>query len=140
MILEIKRIFLDRVKEEAKTNQTEICGFIIGKIQGDRAVVTEMKQARNVLRSPVRFQIDPVDFLNTLEEAESKSLDVIGFYHSHPAPPYPSLLDKKSMALWPDKVWLIISTLSLPPPSSESSIKAFIKKADRFEEVNIVEK
>jgi proteasome lid subunit RPN8/RPN11 len=136
MILEIKRTFLDRIKEEAKINQVEICGFIIGEIRGSRAIATEIKSAKNVLNSPTRFQIDPEDFLKTLAKAESRKLEIIGFYHSHPAPPYPSLVDEKFMALWPDKIWLIVSTISTFEPST----RAFIKRAEKFEEIKIIEK
>ncbi len=141
MILEIEKGFLDKIRREAITgakNQIEVCGLIIGEIRGDRAIVTEVRQARNVLKSPVRFQIDPIDFLKALEEAEDMGLDVIGFYHSHPAPPYPSLVDRKYMLLWPGKIWLIVSTLESSP--SEPSVRAFISRTDEFEEMIIVEK
>jgi proteasome lid subunit RPN8/RPN11 len=69
----------------------ECCGLLIG--QGDEIV--EAIRARNVADAPAtRFVIDPADHFAARRAARAQGLDVIGFYHSHPAtPPAPSARD-----------------------------------------------
>ena len=63
-----------------------------------------------MLRSSTEFQIDPEEFLRGLSEAERQNWVHIGFFHSHQAPPEPSATDTKYMKLWPESVWLIVSS------------------------------
>lgn len=43
--------------------------------------------------------------------ADKKGLEFIGLFHSHPAPAVLSSLDLKSMELWGDALWLILSSV-----------------------------
>jgi|Deesub1362B_J571_1020462.scaffolds.fasta_scaffold40600_2 proteasome lid subunit RPN8/RPN11 len=132
MILKVKKDQLERIRADAKASRTETCGFIIGRIEGDRATAVELKRARNLLDSPVRFEIDPEEFLKVLRAAEDKGMEIIGFYHSHPSYPSPSAEDERFMFLWPDRIWLIISSVS-------GAVKAFIARSDGMEEIDIQE-
>jgi proteasome lid subunit RPN8/RPN11 len=67
---------------------------------------------RNTLKSTARFQIDPEDFLKALFEAEIEGLQHVGFFHSHSASSHPSITDIKYMNLWPETIWLIISSIN----------------------------
>jgi proteasome lid subunit RPN8/RPN11 len=42
-------------------------------------------------------------------EKAGDEYDIMGIIHSHPAPPYPSSIDRENMKLWP-VVWLIVDS------------------------------
>jgi proteasome lid subunit RPN8/RPN11 len=130
MMLQIPLAEVEKVRREAMKTRVEICGFMIGRVERGKAVVFELRAARNILDSSVRFQIDPVEFLKVLEDAEKRNMDVIGFYHSHPSAPEPSGEDSRFMKLWPDKIWLIVS-------STSGSLKAF-RMEESIEEIDLV--
>jgi [CysO sulfur-carrier protein]-S-L-cysteine hydrolase len=99
----------------AKTSlPSESCAFLLGK--GDRVV--EVLPMRNADESAVTFSIEPSELLQAYDLAESKKLQVIGIFHSHPAKPAPSSTDKKFMEINP-VVWLIYST-------TEGQFKAYL--------------
>jgi [CysO sulfur-carrier protein]-S-L-cysteine hydrolase len=93
---------------------SESCAFLLGK--GDRVV--EVLPMRNADESAVTFSIEPSELLQAYDLAESKKLQVIGIFHSHPAKPAPSSTDKKFMEINP-VVWLIYST-------TEGQFKAYL--------------
>jgi proteasome lid subunit RPN8/RPN11 len=130
MMVQISLADVEKVRTEAMKAKAEICGFMIGRVEKAKATVFELKSARNILNSSVRFQIDPMEFLKVLEDAERKGMDVIGFYHSHPSSPYPSEEDRRFMKLWPDKIWLIVS-------STTGFLKAF-RIEESIEEIDLV--
>ncbi len=131
MILEVKRNHLEKIRAEALKTRAELCGFIIGRIEGNKALAVEFRRARNVLNSAIRFQIDPQEFLRVLGEVENRTMDIIGFYHSHPSLASPSAEDEKFMSLWPDKIWLIVSSIN-------GDARAFVYKG-RIEEIRLKE-
>ena len=94
----------------------ECCGFLIGRRQADRAVVTAVEAATNVWDGDrcSRFLIEPRTQLHVQRETRAAGLEIVGFYHSHPhSPPSPSRFDRE-MA-WPEYSYLIISLAAEPP-------------------------
>ncbi len=121
MEIEISKEDLELLLRHAKKERPyEAVAVLLGTREGDRFTVRAVKPMRNVLRSTTEFHIDPVELYNTYMEAERRGLNVIGIFHSHPAPPYPSFLDMKYMRLNP-VVWLIASSI-------DWNVKAFILK------------
>lgn len=56
--------------------------------------VFESVPARNLADGHTRFEIDPRDHISAIRQARTRTLDVVGFYHSHPASrAYPSETD-----------------------------------------------
>ncbi len=83
----------------------EACGLLLGR--GPR--VDSFVETANVAADPRRhFEIDPVDLLAACRaEREEGGLDLIGYFHSHPAgPPRPSATDE-AQAARDGKVWAI---------------------------------
>jgi proteasome lid subunit RPN8/RPN11 len=76
-----------------------------------------------------RFRIDPQELINGYLRAEKMGLNVVGIFHSHPAPPIPSSTDKIFMEINP-VVWLIYSTLT-----NES--RAYIYEQKKVREVRL---
>jgi [CysO sulfur-carrier protein]-S-L-cysteine hydrolase len=83
----------------------EACAFLLGK----NDTVVKILPMRNLDKSPVTFSIDPGEVLYAYNIAETKGLQVVAIFHSHPAKPSPSSTDIKFMEINP-VVWLIYST------------------------------
>ena len=82
---------LEMIGEHARTSlPDECCGLLLG----DEAFVRLAWPARNELRSPTRYRVDPRDYLAAVRYGRRRGLDVVGAYHSHPdSPPVPSRTD-----------------------------------------------
>jgi len=112
MILELTKEQLDLLRREARKSQPiEACALLFGKIIKGKATVTRIITAPNILKSTVRFEIDPKIVYAAFEQADREGLEFIGLFHSHPAPPSPSAIDLKYMQLWGDAIWLILSSI-----------------------------
>lgn len=61
----------------------EACGLLAGKNE----TVENVLVIRNQAQSPVRFVMDPYEQLNAFEWMDSRALDLLGIFHSHPAGP-----------------------------------------------------
>jgi proteasome lid subunit RPN8/RPN11 len=103
----------------------ESCAFLLG--HNDK--VKEILEVLNSDESPVTFRIESKDLLNAYYLAESKGLQVIAIFHSHPTKPWPSSTDVKFMEINPI-VWVIYST-------TDGQLKAFIHDDDLVKEVHI---
>lgn len=119
MILQLTKEQLQLLRDETRrSHPVEACALLFGKLVKGNAVVTKIVTAPNILRSRVRFEVDPQVVYAAFEKADQEGLQFIGFFHSHPAPPNPSTVDLKYMRLWGDAVWLILSSI-------DGSIAAF---------------
>ena len=96
----------------------ESCAFLLG----NDGTVTEILPMRNADESRVSFSIEPQEVLRAYDLAESKRLQVVGIFHSHPARPAPSGTDRQFMEINP-VVWLIYST-------TEHGFRAYIYEND----------
>ncbi|HEX6252761.1 MAG TPA: M67 family metallopeptidase [Nitrososphaera sp.] len=109
---------LTEIAKEALPNES--CAFLLG--HNDKVV--KILPMRNSDESPVTFSIEPTELLHAYNLAESKGMQVIAIFHSHPAKPWPSSTDIKFMEINP-VVWVIYST-------TESRLKAFVYDDDDF--------
>lgn len=114
MILKLSKDQINLLIKEAKRRYPiEICGAFFGIINKKKEVhVKKIILLKNLLNSKTKFQIDPIEFLKFLLEAEKEGLQHVGFFHSHPIGTKPSTIDLKYMKLWPETIWLIISPLN----------------------------
>ncbi|MCS7116401.1 MAG: M67 family metallopeptidase [Nitrososphaerota archaeon] len=112
----------------------EACALLIGRVYGDVAVVYKVSIVENADASQITFSIRPEDLLRAYLDAEREGLDVIGVFHSHPAPPQPSVRDLEFMKINPI-VWLIISK-----PSGDYGAFQWIEGSIERVEVNLVNK
>jgi proteasome lid subunit RPN8/RPN11 len=90
----------------------ECCGLLIGRFEQDgRKVVLEtypISNAREEEAKRNRFLIRPEELLRGERHAREKTLDVVGFYHSHPdSPAAPSQYDLDHA--WPTYSYIIVS-------------------------------
>ena len=61
----------------------EACGLLAGKNSRVRHVLPILNQAQ----SPVRFMMDPYEQLQAFQWIDSRGLELVGIFHSHPAGP-----------------------------------------------------
>jgi proteasome lid subunit RPN8/RPN11 len=99
------------LNEMERTHPIEACGLLLGKIRDDTIEVTDVLCSQNVVKSPVRFEVDPETVYQAYTRAENEGKELIGVFHSHPAPSTPSQIDLRYMEANPCFVWLILSTL-----------------------------
>jgi len=131
VILRLKSKHVNTLKKESeKVQPIEACAMLFGKLTQKEAVVKRVVVTPNKLQSTVRFEIDPEVFANAITHADKEELDFIGLFHSHPAPPTPSLIDLKYMKLWGDALWLILSSIN-------GSLAAFQMRKDKVREITI---
>ncbi|GAB4206773.1 MAG: M67 family metallopeptidase [Roseiflexaceae bacterium] len=90
------------------TYPDECVGLLLGRIEGDRKIVTATYPTENRWEGQValseqdnahsrrdRFYLDPRDYLRADRTARAQGLDVVGCYHSHPDhPAVPSERDR----------------------------------------------
>ena len=131
MIIHLTNQELNSLREEAKKGYPiEACAMLFGKTTKGEAFVRRIEVAPNILRSTVRFEIEPQKVLQSFREAEESGLEFIGIFHSHPAPATPSALDLRYMRLWGNAVWLILS-------STEGNFAAFQMTNGQVHEVKL---
>lgn len=89
----------------------EAAALLFGRVQDNEVVVSHIEIVNNIAESRTSFSIDPETEYKFLIEAEEREEDLVGIFHSHPAPPMPSSNDLQNMRLNP-VVWLISSKLT----------------------------
>jgi len=100
------------LEEEArKMFPIEACALLFGETTRKEVVVERVVMASNKLQSTIRFEIAPETFASAFFEAEKEGLELVGLFHSHPAPATPSSVDLECMKLWSDVIWLIFSSI-----------------------------
>lgn len=110
--LKIQRKSLDKlILEAGKTKPIEACALLLGKFENKIVYVCDVIPVCNIEKSTTRFLIDSETLYSILQKAEIEGMELVGIFHSHPAPAIPSSLDLKFMELWPI-VWLILSTFN----------------------------
>jgi proteasome lid subunit RPN8/RPN11 len=90
--VKIRQAIFDQIVAHAlEERPNECCGLLIGTAE----IVEDAVRARNVRRSPTRFQVEPADHFAAIRRARASGREVIGAYHSHPnGPSGPSDTDR----------------------------------------------
>jgi len=102
-------IYTNMKQQVRREAPLEACGILGGSFTREIRQAEWIYPARNQLKSPLQYQIDPVDQLKAFEYLENNGLELVAIYHSHPAgPEYPSALDIKHL-YYPEAVQLIWS-------------------------------
>jgi proteasome lid subunit RPN8/RPN11 len=71
-----------------QTYPHECCGILIGTVEDDIRTVLTTVRCNNICDSPqTRYDIDPRELIVAQRDAHERSLDIVGFYHSHPDHP-----------------------------------------------------
>ena len=90
----------------------EVCGLVAGR-NGRSERVYRME---NSAHSPLRFEVEPLEVMRTLEEIDAAGMEVGGLYHSHTRKePYPSQTDMTFAEAWPGTPWIIVGLAGSEP-------------------------
>ena len=112
MILQITGKIIATIKDQIQHYYPmEICGILFGTQDLQNVRVVKIVPTTNVLESNVSFEIGAGEFIEAVERAQAMELEHLGFYHSHPGIAYPSSTDVRYMSLWPNIVWIVISSV-----------------------------
>lgn len=114
----------------------EGCGFLLGSATEPRRVV-EAHRAKNTaaVDRARRYVIDPLELLHADRDAQTKNLELIGIYHSHPNhPAEPSEFDRSHAASW--YTYVIVSVRDRQP--REMTAWKFEESGQSFEREEIV--
>jgi proteasome lid subunit RPN8/RPN11 len=110
--LRMRKVDLDSILRQGKEElPVESCGLMVGRREGAAFVCDHIVPTENVDSSPVSFTIAPEELLKGYRHADEVGMELVGIYHSHPAPPAPSPTDLGFMK-WSAPVWLIVSSLN----------------------------
>ena len=117
-MIEFTRAAYDDVVSHAYSgDEEEVCGVLAGRrgTDGEASIVTRTHEAENAAETPaVRYLIDAEEQLAVIEAVEDDGLNVVGFYHSHPAgPTRPSETDA-TQAAWPNYSYVICALDGYP--------------------------
>jgi proteasome lid subunit RPN8/RPN11 len=114
---------IDHARREAPD---ECCGLLAGK--GHK--VLRVYPARNALKSPIRYSLDPKELYQLLQEIERQGWELLGIYHSHThTQAHPSATDIE-LGFWPDALYFIISLQDPKAPQ----VRAFYIRGGRVTE------
>lgn len=112
-MIEIHHHLIQKICRHAKAcYPDECCGILIGRAHGTDGV----KSVRDLIRTENaeadrgrdRYLIDGREFLGADKAADDQGLEIIGFYHSHPASPcIPS--ERDHALAWQGYSYLIVS-------------------------------
>lgn len=110
-MLRIPRAALDEIYVHAREAAPhEVCGLLAGRREARTHVVERAFPIRNAHDRPAtEYRLDPTEHLRTTLHVEDElGLDVIGFYHSHPAGPARLSATDAARASWPGASYLLI--------------------------------
>ncbi len=113
---------LSGIRDHARADYPyECCGAMLGTEVGGLKEITELRPVENVHEDghERRFLISARDMFLIEREARAKSLNVLGFYHSHPDhPARPSEYDREHA--WPYYSYVIVSVMKGEPADMTS--------------------
>lgn len=112
MELILPEILHDRIRRHLEASfPNEGGGFLVGTIESNRRIVTEVHPVENVYATEAqfhRFMAESGEFQRIEDEADARGLSLLGYYHSHPNhPAIPSEFDR--VHAWPFFAYLIIA-------------------------------
>ncbi len=107
----------------------EACGLLAGAA----GRVRQVYRIENIRHSPVEYQMDPAQQVETMAAIEAAGWELTGIYHSHPGgPPVPSPADI-AQAYYPESIYVILS----PTAAGEWQGRAFQINGGQAQEVRL---
>lgn len=112
MAIQLKTTLQQRIFSQMEaTYPNEGGGFLLGRVKDDNITIEDIIQIDNVFEESEqyhRYAMTPQDWARLEDEADSRGLSLIGYYHSHPdSPAIPSVYDRDHAL--PNFVYIITS-------------------------------
>ena len=110
MLVRIKKVLQERIFRHLEaTWPNEGGGFLLGQVVAEGARISESIAVENVFEAAEqhhRYAMTPQDWMRLEDEADSRGLMLLGYYHSHPdSPAIPSDYDREHAL--PNFIYLI---------------------------------
>jgi proteasome lid subunit RPN8/RPN11 len=103
---------------------------------GEPARAARVHSAVNTAASPLRFEVDGLELMRTIEAIEKDGHELGAIYHSHTrSAPYPSQTDINFAANWPGVEWIIVGLAGDDPPQ----VRSYLIEGGRVAEVAVQE-
>jgi len=115
-VLRLTRNAYDGIVQQGDDGGSEeICGILAGEYGETESIVHEVHRVTNVAETPrTRYAMAPEEQFERMNAIEADGLEVVGFYHSHPAGPvHPSDTDV-DRATWPGYSYAICALDGYP--------------------------
>jgi [CysO sulfur-carrier protein]-S-L-cysteine hydrolase len=117
----IARALLDELIAHAREDAPNECCGVVAVTPGDPVSATRIHRALNTAASPLRFEVDGLELLHTIEAIEADGSELGAIYHSHTrSAPYPSQTDINFAANWPGVEWIIVGLAGGEDPEVRS--------------------
>jgi len=101
----LRQVFTKMVQNCILDLPFESCGLLVGK----PLFIEDIYKVRNIMESPVAFEMDSFEVTKILNFVNTKGEKFLGIYHSHPtAEPFPSYEDIKNFD-YEDLFYFIVS-------------------------------
>lgn len=131
MYLNLRQNQIDLLKKLAYQEfPIEAVALLFGSFSMDGFFLERVVKVSNIKNSKVEFEVDPQIVLKEINTAEKQNLNLIGFFHSHPATAFPSSIDLQNMKFWLDYVWIIFSL-------TQDKIRAYVLTNDGLNGVQL---
>lgn len=116
----------------------EVCGVLCGVVEGERRVVREVVACENVhVNARTRYAIAAEELISIQRGRREKGLQIVGFYHSHPAHGATWSETDLAEAEWPECSYVITGVEN----GRAAETRSYVLKAGpkRFEEEDVVQ-
>jgi proteasome lid subunit RPN8/RPN11 len=124
-------------KQMEATFPDEGGGFLLGTAQGSHTRIEDVIQVENVFETEEqyhRYAMTPQNWMQMEDEAESRGLTLVGYYHSHPNhPAIPSEYDRE-YAL-PNFIYIITSVME--GKAAEMRVWELAQDRSRFDALDL---
>jgi proteasome lid subunit RPN8/RPN11 len=130
----IARALLDELIAHAREDAPNECCGVVAVTPGDPVSATRVHRALNTAASPLRFEVDGLELLHTIEAIEADDSELGAIYHSHTrSAPYPSQTDINFAAHWPGVEWIIVGLAGGEDPE----VRSYLIDDGKVEEVSV---
>jgi proteasome lid subunit RPN8/RPN11 len=108
MTVRLSGALVEEIRREGElAYPAECCGVLGGRVGENKEVVRLLPMVNRRTDDPRRYLISPDDLLRATIDLRQSSLDVLGYYHSHPDhPAEPSEFDSGNA--WPWYSYIIV--------------------------------
>jgi [CysO sulfur-carrier protein]-S-L-cysteine hydrolase len=132
----IARALLDELIAHAREDAPNECCGVVAVTLGNPVSATRVHRAVNTAASPLRFEVDGLELMHTIEAIEANGSELGAIYHSHTrSAPYPSQTDINFAANWPGVEWIIVGLAGGEDPQ----VRSYLIDDGKVEEVSVEE-
>lgn len=130
----IARALLDELIAHAREDAPNECCGVVAVTPGNPVSATRVHRALNTAASPLRFEVDGLELLHTIEAIEADGAELGAIYHSHTrSAPYPSQTDINFAANWPGVEWIIVGLAGGEDPE----VRSYLLDDGKVEEASL---